>query len=112
MCLFVPCIPCVETVRHASTLYCTHYSVFVGGQLCTFKYRPPTLPCGPPPPHFSRTLICKVEEIHTTLRKHLAKEEEQLLPLLVQHFTPQVRSQGEGVVSLIELQHIVTRLWN
>ena len=53
-----------------------------------------------------------MEEIHTTLRKHLAKEEEQLLPLLVQHFTPQVRSQGEGVVSLIELQHIVTRLWN
>ncbi|PNH05575.1 hypothetical protein TSOC_008134, partial [Tetrabaena socialis] len=34
-----------------------------------------------------RTLICKVEEIHTTLRKHLAKEEEQLLPLLLQHFT-------------------------
>jgi zinc finger-like protein len=30
---------------------------------------------------------CKVEEIHTTLRKHLAKEEEQLLPLLLCHFT-------------------------
>lgn len=35
----------------------------------------------------NRTLICKVEEIHTTLRKHLAKEEEQLLPLLLQHFS-------------------------
>lgn len=34
-----------------------------------------------------RALICKVEEIHTTLRKHLAKEEEQLLPLLLQHFS-------------------------
>lgn len=34
-----------------------------------------------------RTLVCKVEEIHTTLTKHLAKEEEQLLPLLLQHFT-------------------------
>ena len=31
--------------------------------------------------------MCKVEEIHTTLRKHLAKEEEQLFPLLLQHFT-------------------------
>lgn len=34
-----------------------------------------------------RQLACKVEEIHTTLRKHLAKEEEQLVPLLLQHFT-------------------------
>lgn len=34
-----------------------------------------------------RLLACKVEEIHTTLRKHLRKEEEQLLPLLVAHFT-------------------------
>ena len=34
-----------------------------------------------------RQLVCKVEEIHTTLRKHLAKEEEQLFPLLLQHFT-------------------------
>eukprot|EP00879_Flechtneria_rotunda_P008507 GHRR01008912.1.p1 GENE.GHRR01008912.1~~GHRR01008912.1.p1 ORF type:complete len:1552 (+),score=616.00 GHRR01008912.1:172-4827(+) len=34
-----------------------------------------------------RELICKVEEIHTTLRKHLAKEEAQLLPLLQQHFS-------------------------
>ena len=29
----------------------------------------------------------QVQEIHTTLHKHLAKEEEQLLPLLLQHFT-------------------------
>jgi zinc finger-like protein len=35
----------------------------------------------------SRGLICKVEEIHRTLKKHLAKEEGQLLPLLLQHFT-------------------------
>ena len=34
-----------------------------------------------------RKLMCKVEEIHTTLKKHLAKEEEQLLPLLVRHFS-------------------------
>ena len=34
-----------------------------------------------------RQLDCKVEEIHTTLRKHLAKEEGQLLPLLLEHFT-------------------------
>eukprot|EP00891_Asterochloris_glomerata_P008539 jgi/Astpho2/8539/Aster-05573 len=34
-----------------------------------------------------RALVCKVQEIHTTLHKHLAKEEEQLLPLLLQHFT-------------------------
>ena len=32
-------------------------------------------------------LVCKVEEIHTTLRKHLAKEEEQLFPLLLCHFS-------------------------
>lgn len=34
-----------------------------------------------------RLLGCKVEEIHTTLRKHLRKEEEQLLPLLLAHFS-------------------------
>ena len=34
-----------------------------------------------------RQIVCKVEEVHTTLRKHLAKEEEQLFPLLLQHFT-------------------------
>jgi zinc finger protein-like protein len=32
-------------------------------------------------------LVCKSEEIHTTLRKHLAKEEEQLFPLLLRHFS-------------------------
>ena len=36
--------------------------------------------------------MCKVEEIHTTLRQHLAKEEGQLLPLLLAHF-----SHGEQV---------------
>ena len=34
-----------------------------------------------------RQLVCKVQEIHTTLLKHLAKEEEQLFPLLLKHFT-------------------------
>ena len=34
-----------------------------------------------------RQLMCKVQEIHTTLLKHLAKEEEQLFPLLLKHFT-------------------------
>ena len=34
-----------------------------------------------------RQLECKIEEVHTTLRKHLSKEEEQLLPLLLQHFS-------------------------
>ena len=34
-----------------------------------------------------RQLSCKAEEIHTTLRKHLAKEEEQLFPLLLAHFS-------------------------
>jgi len=34
-----------------------------------------------------RSLTCKVEEVHTTLRKHLSKEEQQLLPLLLQHFS-------------------------
>lgn len=34
-----------------------------------------------------RQLMCKVQEIRTTLLKHLAKEEEQLFPLLLKHFT-------------------------
>ena len=34
-----------------------------------------------------RQLVCKVEEIQQTLRKHLAKEEDQLFPLLLKHFT-------------------------
>ncbi|KAK9840584.1 hypothetical protein WJX81_003072 [Elliptochloris bilobata] len=34
-----------------------------------------------------RQLSCKAEEIYTTLRKHLAKEEEQLFPLLLAHFS-------------------------
>eukprot|EP00887_Chlorella_sp_A99_P004372 scaffold15.g4372.t1 len=35
-----------------------------------------------------RLLACKVEQVHTTLRRHLAKEEEHLLPLLLQNFAP------------------------
>lgn len=34
-----------------------------------------------------RQLECKIEEVHITLQKHLAKEEEQLFPLLLEHFT-------------------------
>lgn len=34
-----------------------------------------------------RELVCKVEEVHVTLQKHLRKEEEQLFPLVLQHFT-------------------------
>jgi hypothetical protein len=34
-----------------------------------------------------RGLLCKVEEVHRTLRKHLHKEEEQLVPLLLAHFS-------------------------
>lgn len=40
-----------------------------------------------------RELVCKVEEVHTTLRKHLRKEEEQLLPLLLHHFTVDEQAQ-------------------
>jgi zinc finger-like protein len=32
-------------------------------------------------------LLEKIEQIHTTVRKHLAKEEEQLFPLLLAHFS-------------------------
>jgi len=34
-----------------------------------------------------RELACKVEEVSTTIRQHLEKEEEQLFPLLCEHFT-------------------------
>lgn len=34
-----------------------------------------------------RALACKVEQIHTTLRTHLRKEENQLLPLLRSNFS-------------------------
>lgn len=44
-----------------------------------------------------RQLACKVEEIHITLRKHLAKEEEQLLPLLLRHFRWGHACLGRGV---------------
>ena len=45
-----------------------------------------------------RRLVCKVEEIHKTLLKHLAKEEQQLLPLLLQHFS--VAEQARSRASL------------
>lgn len=34
-----------------------------------------------------RDLVCKVEEVRSTLTRHLAKEEKQLFPLLQQHFS-------------------------
>ncbi len=37
--------------------------------------------------HLNRSMGLQVEEITTTLRKHLRKEEEQLLPLLLAHFS-------------------------
>ena len=49
-------------------------------------------------------LVCKSEEIHTTLRKHLAKEEEQLFPLLLRHFShaEQVRIRQKSFVTADE----------
>lgn len=40
-----------------------------------------------------REFVCKVEEVHMMLRKHLLKEEEQLLPLLLHHFTVDEQAQ-------------------
>lgn len=40
-----------------------------------------------------RALVCKVEAVHTTLRKHLAKEEAQLLPLLTARFSAAEQAQ-------------------
>ncbi|MEW5316527.1 MAG: hypothetical protein WDW38_007895 [Sanguina aurantia] len=59
---------------------------------------------GPDRQQTIRALTCKVEEIHTTLRKHLAKEEEQLLPLLLAHFdfSEQVR---HAPTALLVQQH-------
>ena len=41
-------------------------------------------------------LACKVDEVHVTLQKHLRKEEEQLFPLVLAHFS--LREQAELVV--------------
>jgi zinc finger-like protein len=65
------------------------------------------LPCEPHSTwscHARRKLICKVEEIHTTLKKHLAKEEEQLLPLLLQHFT--YEEQAELIAQVCAHPHM------
>jgi len=40
-----------------------------------------------------RHLLEKVEQIHTTVRKHLAKEEEQLFPLLLANFSHMEQAQ-------------------
>ena len=40
-----------------------------------------------------RAFLLKAEQIHTTVGKHLAKEEEQLLPLLLQHFSPRAQAR-------------------
>ena len=34
-----------------------------------------------------REFVCKVDEVSVTLRKHLRKEEEQLFPLVLSHFS-------------------------
>eukprot|EP00250_Pteridium_aquilinum_P020433 c24812_g1_i2 orf=124-4074(-) len=39
-----------------------------------------------------RELVCRTEAIQTTLCKHMSKEEEQVLPLLIQHFS--IREQA------------------
>lgn len=43
--------------------------------------------------------VCKVEEVHVSLHKHLRKEEEQLFPLLLQHFA--FEEQAELVVQFV-----------
>jgi zinc finger protein-like protein len=40
-----------------------------------------------------RALSCQVEAVHTTLRKHLAKEQAMLLPMLRSHFTRQEQAR-------------------
>ena len=44
-----------------------------------------------------RQLVCKAGEIQTTLLKHLAKEEEQLFPLLLQHFSHTEQVCGDAL---------------
>lgn len=46
-------------------------------------------------------LVCKVEEVHVTLQKHLRKEEEQLFPLVLKHFT--FEEQADLVVPCISI---------
>ena len=55
-----------------------------------------------------RQLECKIEEVHTTLRKHLSKEEEQLLPLLLQHFSF-AEQVGQSMLSCVQMQHGASR---
>jgi zinc finger-like protein len=51
-----------------------------------------------------RQLMCKVQEIRTTLLKHLAKEEEQLFPLLLKHFT--YSEQARSLPLIPTLKHL------
>ena len=55
-----------------------------------------------------RQLECKIEEVHTTLRKHLAKEEEQLFPLLLKHFT--FAEQVDFLAAVLDTGSCVTPL--
>jgi iron-sulfur cluster repair protein YtfE (RIC family) len=48
-------------------------------------------------------LVCKVDEVHVTLQKHLRKEEEQLFPLLLSNFS--FREQAELVVRQAPMNH-------
>ena len=49
--------------------------------------------------HSISECVCKAAEVDVTLRKHLLKEEEQLFPLLLQHFT--FAEQAELVVQFV-----------
>jgi zinc finger protein-like protein len=56
-------------------------------------------------------LVCKVDEVHVTLQKHLRKEEEQLFPLLLSNFS--FHEQAELVVRTFAspvsiLAHMIT----
>jgi zinc finger-like protein len=50
--------------------------------------------------HLMREVVCKVDEVSVTLQKHLRKEEEQLFPLLLTHF------------SFDEQAELVVRTWS
>ena len=56
-----------------------------------------------------RQLMCKVQEIHTTLLKHLAKEEEQLFPLLLKHFSYSEQARPLLCLAMCQLLRMQTR---
>ena len=56
-----------------------------------------------------RQLMCKVQEIHTTLLKHLAKEEEQLFPLLLKHFSYSEQARPPLCLAMCQLLRMQKR---